>query len=190
MHRKSIFLADADDDIAKNGASAIVGLDLDTDDISVLNAVFFRILGCHMNVSLGDNHAFFTINLVSIERIDKCKGSAAFSVAAFTNRDFRLDGTSFSQRNLNLISATDRPKDGKVLERIKGNALCDLPPFVRGKIDALDSADELAARLDGERPGGLDWAGDCRIGRARDDCPAFFDTENALKCDVFLSFKR
>ena len=63
MHSKRVGWADSDDSVAIDCLSAVLVLDKDRDQISVLYSKLNSILICHVDVSLGNDDTFLQLHL-------------------------------------------------------------------------------------------------------------------------------
>ena len=83
VHRKGVFRGDADDGVAEDGSSAFT-TDHDGDDVTILDAEILGILWGHVNMTLGDDDAFFEVDFAGWALKGALAGTS--DIAGFANR--------------------------------------------------------------------------------------------------------
>ena len=111
MHRKGEIRIDADDDVAEDGLS-FRGLDADVDDFIVLDVEERGIGWSHMNMTLGDDDAFFEFDFTAVLWVDDFASATALDIARLADRGFDAKGAGIGRGDLNLVFFPKRSKDG------------------------------------------------------------------------------
>ena len=115
MHRKSVFLADTDDGVAEDGLTA-GSRDEDTDDFAILDAELLGIGWGHVDVTFGNNKAFFELNGFAVKWVDEFDWSAAGDVSALTDWGADLKGSGVGAAHFDLVLFSYWTKDRDAFE--------------------------------------------------------------------------
>ena len=83
VHRKGVFRGDADDGVAEDGSSAFT-TDPDGDDVTVLDTEILGVLWGHVDMTLGDDDAFFEVDFAGWALKGALAGTS--DIAGFANR--------------------------------------------------------------------------------------------------------
>lgn len=111
VHSKRKLGRNAANDVAEHEASS-VGLDLNAYNILIVNALLFCICGCHVDVTLCNDHAAIDHNFTC--RTNELAGGGAFNVAAFANGSSNSERSCIGERNLDLTCRTGGSENGNV----------------------------------------------------------------------------
>ena len=111
MHRKSVLVADADDGVAEDGLTA-GSRDEDADDFAILDAELLGIGWGHVDMTFGNDKAFFELDGFAIEWVDEFDWGAASDVSALTDWGIDLKGPGIGSAHFDLVFFSHWSKNG------------------------------------------------------------------------------